>query len=227
MKNQIVIIGGGYSISNYHTLWNDLKKYNICTLGINFSYKDIIPTALVCYDYKFYEGKLEKTNGVFIKVNQQHVNELKELPLIIAPNRSKIRRVKYNNTILLDNYYFNSVTGTFALDIAVKIIKDNNFNGQIFLFGFDNGIIENSNDTHYYKHTQHHGIGNLTSYQPHTYPYKQFKGESDYIFNCSPLSTISEFPKLSYKEFLSKLIVNKHSQDELRNHIMKVLLHNV
>ena len=87
--NQLIIIGGGASISDgvQKGLWTEIKdKY---TIGLNYSYNYFKSTIQCCVDRDFYD---------------KNRDTLSSLPLIIS-NKHKFEKGKLDNTILLKSYH--------------------------------------------------------------------------------------------------------------------------
>lgn len=229
---QLYIIGGGTSLSEGISkgLWNKLQNH--FTIGINYSYKYFPnPTILTFCDRLFYNDNRE---------------ELKKLSLIIGKDHAQLKYM--DNTITLktnDSKYYRDVrlgvwksalTGIFSLSLGIYLLDV----GQLFLLGFDNGIISNDKDsrgrklTHFYQgEIEHRGINKTTYYKgiiekksraywdylPYT---KETKCQ---IFNVSLKSNIPEsiFKKISYDEFFKKMDNQTFNQEELRQEIRRKL----
>jgi len=184
MITQIVLIGGGSSIKELTQLgvWDKLQS--MCTMGINFSFKDHLPTALCAADFKFYTGCvdcIQKTNKEGISYldiksyNHTFRKELENLPLIICPARDDMlnmttelkKPARMDNTIFLPyttahKYY----GGESKPEEIYHIIDESGMFGlgvaceiptvkEIFLLGFDFCVV--NEHSHYYEHTKHRG----------------------------------------------------------------------
>jgi len=260
MIEQIIIIGGGSSIKDLikFDLWKELK--NTCTIGVNFSFRDYCSTFLCCADFKFYTGCvkcvwMKNSKGVDYlntKVYDRHFRqELKNLPLIVAPKRKDIssnntptgEKALMKNTILLpyttahqyygkdskpeEIYHIIDQSGMWALGVACEIptVK------EIYLLGFDFGL-ENG-ESHYYNHTKHRGqLPQVNSWYKRNekdngadYFYKPFieRYPNVKIYNVNVNSKINCFHKISDYEFFSKIKGLPESQETLRKSIRKSL----
>lgn len=252
-NNQIIIIGGGFSINDLikQGLWNKLK--NTLTLGINFSFRDYKPTALCCSDYKFYIGEVAQGWKVSPKGNRGWCNhiydpkfrkELESLPLIIAPSRKDIKSAllpdgtsaQMSNTIWLPyvtaHQFYNKrdgKKGIFSIDLAgiwtLGVACKLLTDGDIFLLGFDWKDIRGK--THYYEHTNHRGIGLTTKYDKDNpdYYFKYFTKNYPNlnIYNLSLDSKIITFPKIPPAVFFDKIKELPISQEALRKSIIQKL----
>jgi len=249
---QIIIQGGGSSIKE---LMDDNlfeRLINSCLLGVNFSFRDYLPTALCCADFKFYSGKIKPIyyNNKLIKnaYDDSFRKELKNLPLIIAPGREdllnniteKNEKVRMDNTLFLNyltahQYYGkkqnkeNSIygidlSGIWALGVACKLNPK-----EIYLLGFDFGDF--GNGTHYYNHTKHRGIGAVSRdwYNNNQADYYFMPFVKDYsnikIYNVSLKSKITCFEKINKESFFNKIkrLPNNLSQEALRKQISYLL----
>jgi hypothetical protein len=225
-NQQIVIIGGGNSISEgvENKLWEKLKDK--WTIGCNSAFKFIIPTILTFVDNRqFY---------------QLFYNELKEIPLIIGKNYPALHATKYPNTFLLpvtrkfdytlkSGVYSGQLCGIFALTIAQYLLR--NTGGEIFLLGFDfcaDGKVNEKDKTHFYQESdeiKHPGIGRASFYN-RTNRFNVFEVYKDLahvkIFNVSTISKIPYFDKLTYDTFFEKLNTSCNQQ-EIRDFTHKEL----
>lgn len=184
MIKQIIIIGGGSSLTQLIDLdlWSHLK--NACTIGVNFSFKDYPSTVLCCADFKFYTGNIDciwKTNKEGKKYldtksfNPEFRTQLKKFPLIIAPARTDMmtgtldnrKLAKMRNTIFLPYTTAHKYHGNESKPNEIYHIIDQSGMWalgvaceiptvkEIYLLGFDFGL-ENE-ESHYYNHTEHRG----------------------------------------------------------------------
>ena len=234
MNNQIIIIGGGSSVNELpHQIWDILSdKF---TIGCNYSYKDMIPTALCCLDGQFYTGHVNYNPEVNLwnKLNPAHREDMKKLPLIIAGNTPQALENPLNNTLfvkyhshtwfreesILKGFYCHALTGQLALSLASYLLD---FKGDIFLLGFDSNT---SGKTHYYKHTKHRGIGYNDYYEGNDLNkiFKPYTKEAKLnIYNVSVDSKINIFKKITPETFL-KSIEGNSNQTELRAYIRSKL----
>ena len=224
--SQIVIIGGGKSISEgiRMGLWNKLKDK--WTIGLNYSYKYYKSTIQCFVDNDFYKKEIEN---------------MKKLPLIIGKHHEDyhFKKALLFNTITLNcspdyhkdikkGCYKSSLCGLFALSLAIYLLDI----GEIFLLGFDFGGLGKDKRgreiTHFYQNKiEHRGIGKVNYY------YANKRAEQNFgvyvpekkvkIFNVSLESRIPTFPKISYSQFFSKLKKENHNQAWIRVYIKEKL----
>lgn len=184
MINQIVLVGGGSSIKELTQLglWDKLQ--GMCVIGINFSFKDYLPTALCTVDFKFYTGCvdcIQKTNKEGISYldtkcyNHNFRKELENLPLIICPARDDMlsmntalqKPARMDNTIFLPYTTAHKYYGGEAKPEEIyHVIDQSGMFGlgvaceiptvkEIFLLGFDFCVV--NEQSHYYDHSKHRG----------------------------------------------------------------------
>lgn len=222
---QTIIIGGGLSIKEgiMLGLWNKLKDRFV--IGTNFSYKSYVPTFLTFVDAStFY-------NLTDIRA------ELTMLPLIIGCPYQISKENMLSNTIFLPptNHYSKDLSkgvysarlsGMYALTLAISLLG----RGEIFLLGYDLGVITKDKDelgrelTHHYQgRINHGGIGRTNYYKisrREEIDFGVYKNEKDVkIYNVSPNSNLHVFEKIDYPTFFSKLDNNQYNQDQLREEI--------
>jgi hypothetical protein len=231
MENkEIIIIGGGSSIREGLSLGLKEKIKDKYVLTLNFAFNHFDSTATVFVDDQFYRGYIY---GCGITCNQEHIEKLKQLPLIIGAKRDYIRF--YSNTIPLGytfSYFHNiplkkgfyvgkPLTGIFALHIAAYLLD---YKGSIYCLGFDGGTIKGK-DTHYYSDIKHRGIGKIDVYQePPDHYFKEFLVEKNLnIYNVSPESKINSFRKITYLQMFEQLTSEIYDQDKLRQKIKEKL----
>ena len=239
--NQIIIIGGGTSIQEGISLGLANRLTNKCVIACNFAFNHFPNTFVTCIDENFYIGKFFNKNDEPVNIN--HVNNLKALPLMIAPNKSVIKENKYQNTILLKEsagynsinclnkgFYSLALTGIFSISVAMFLLD---YNGTIFLLGYDwtkrtdeQQKNRDKIDTHYYKNIEHRGIKFTTYYEKHD-PSKlmnNFLREKNIkIYNVSPKSNITSFEKIDYLTMFATMNDIRYNQDELRIYIKEKL----
>ncbi len=121
--NQIIVCGGGFSITDgiNQGLWDKIK--NKFVIGINFSFKFFNSTLTAFID-----------GSVFYN---RYFEELQSIPLIIGLKKSSIKQ-PHPNTILLptNKVPVCSMAGIFAMHLGVKLLG----NGEMFLLGMDSGL---------------------------------------------------------------------------------------
>lgn len=208
---QVIIIGGGYSISEgiKQQLWHRLKDR--FTIGLNYSYRYFEPTAL-CY-----------VDNAFCRDNEQ---ALKQLPLVITKKSAggeengfvTLPPAMIYDRSLKKGVYNPQLCGMFALSLAIYLIGE----GEIYLLGYDFGKV--SGKTHFYQDKlTHRGVGKTDYYSSEKSLgkfdcYKHLTGIS--IFNVSPESGLNQFTKIDYGTFFNLLINEKLDQVALRKEII-------
>jgi len=225
--NQLIILGGGYSLKEGidKGLWELLKgKY---TIGLNYSY-NFFDSTILCYvdgNGQFYDEEMKKEN-------------FRNLPLIIGKKPGDIKIL--SNTIILktnDAKYFRDVklgcyksnlVGIFALSLAIYLLDE----GEIYLLGYDYGGSGKGGKgrilTHFYQgQIKHRGIGKINYFNTKGRAKRDFgvyKDESKVkIYNVSLNSKIDIFPKISYDKFFKQLDKKQYNQEKLREIIKKKL----
>ena len=204
MKNkQLIIIGGGTSITEgiNKGLWGKLQ--NQFTFGLNYSYRFFKNSTCQLYvDNDFYAKEIKK--GL-----EQHT-------LIIGKFHSSVAKIATPNTIMLPSafkhnrniisgVYKSSLVGLFALTLGIYLLDV----GEIFLLGYDYGGRKIPNQTkqktHFYQNDgkiRHRGIGKVNYYlskgrvNRDFVPYKDEKKVK--IYNVSMISKIPTFHNISY-----------------------------
>jgi hypothetical protein len=221
MKNQIVIIGGGPSVSEgvEKNLWEKLNDK--WTIGCNSIYKFLTPTVLTFVDYRQFYSLFR--------------NEIKDIPYIVGKYYPLLEEEKHQNTTLLrvsrefsqdlkQGVYCGLLCGLFSISLAQYFLAQQ---GEIYLLGFDfgsNGQVEGVAKTHFYQGKEpivHPGIGKDGFYK-RVEKVKLFECFSKIngikIYNVSSISTIPYFNKISYDQFFEKLNVN-YDQEERRDYM--------
>jgi hypothetical protein len=232
MTNQIIVVGGGPSISEgiREGLWEKIQgKW---TVGCNSIFKFFTPTLLTFLDYpQFYK--------LFF-------DELKALPLIVGRASDYMREYKHQNTILLNDsfhydrtlqsgVYSGQLCGLFATTLATHFLENG---GEIFLLGMDFGATVTTEGkaldgihkplTHFYQGNNkfhHPGIGYIGFYHKERRlsvfdPYAKLPNIK--VWNVSKQSRLPQFEKISYCEFFKKLNPAEN-QGFLRNFIVDKL----
>ena len=209
--NEIIIIGGGKSISEGISLGLKDRIKDKLVLGCNYSFKHFDLTGLLFSDKDFYAPMYIKSD----KNNPDIYDELGELPFIVGLIKNPdLKDILHPNTIMIENpkKEFRGtlvLTGLFALAIAEKLEPE-----KIFLLGFDwdrrdpktiplgKDYSPKSNlDVHYYgKEIKHIGSGYFGIYENHDSNnyFKFFDNCKSKIYNLSPNSNIQNFSKITY-----------------------------
>jgi hypothetical protein len=226
LPNEIIIIGGGKSISEGLNLGLKEKIKDKFVIGVNYAYQTFQCTFTAFQDRDWYHGR---PNDKGIYENPDIYSELKELPLIIGINQNGVEEFKLDNTILLDRKEREDLTGVFALKLVLRLMET----GTVYLLGFDwtrrKGLPERdpnynpkSNEpTHYYNNINHRGTGYVGYYENHNADrlFNKLNKRDVKVFNVSLNSNIDCFPKISYQEFYELLSPEIADQDNLRNEI--------
>jgi len=237
ISNRCFILGGGSSIRmglwntpiDQLPIWQWLRGEFV--IGTNFSELFFPSTALVCQDYKFIE-------------TQEWINKV---PLVITTDLSYSKLVKHEKVqpnIISTNNLEWQLSGMAALSLAIKIGVP-----EIFLLGKD--ATEINGHTHFYDDTNigtykyqgkvKSGIGkkdngqyktgnynNIKELNNHYYkPFEQALKDGVKIYNVSPLSKITTFPKMNYKQLFSylnyypEIVEENEIRDEIRKQVPK------
>jgi len=231
MSNQLIIIGGGFSIREgiEKGLWQRLQNHFV--IGTNFSYNHFPNPTVQCYvDKDFYEKNVEGLKNLPLIIGKKHTfTQL--LPNTIMLETSS----KYNPNILL-GVYSPSLVGLFALSLSIYVLSNGTNvpeNSTIFLLGFDftgePSIKDNKGRelSHYYQgQIEHRGIGKVSYYSSKGRAERDFKPYLETkikIFNVSLISKIPVFQKISYDEFFSMLSMEEINQEVIRKEIKFLL----
>lgn len=125
---QVIIIGGGYSLKKEIDSGLFLKIKDSYTIGTNYSYRYFNSTLLCFIDNKFYESELKGLSKLDLIIGNCVSN--KKLPNTISlPNSNK-----YNRD--LSRGVYGLLTGIYALSLAIHLLD---VGGEIYLLGFDLG----------------------------------------------------------------------------------------
>jgi hypothetical protein len=214
-----VLIGAGYSVREGidKGLWRALRRQNVWSINYAYQAMPFIPSAEVWQDLSFWvenQNSLHKlyTQGccLYAKVYEDYRN-LKEMSCYeSSPSEF------YGRDAIVKGKIFTGgmgLTGVFALSLAVSWGYD-----KIYLLGYDFGSASLlDTKTHFY---QKEGINPGASGHPSIYMYddkprdevRDFDRFLDVmndggleIYNVSPNSNISSFPKMEYDEFFRRL----------------------
>lgn len=198
------IIGGGPSLSGFD--FNRLKGK--ITIGINRSFEFFESTILYFMDYEFYRtvtdggeyskkvlGKWNSFNGEIVGISSfsPTLNFGNEVSLV---RRRLSPAIDYN---LDAGIYGGSCSGVGALMLAAQLGAEN-----IYLLGMD---LQASETIHWHSgyNNQDHYAFNARCKEyikdfERTVPVLRMRGIK--VFNCSPQSALSCFPKISLDEAL-------------------------
>ena len=222
MTNQLIIIGGGYSIKDGIELglWNKIK--NKFTFGLNYSFHLFNSTVQLYVDNDFYEKERKKLKKCSLIVGKRHTH--------LKPEKNTIMlyaKHEYNFDIHY-GVYRSALCGMFALSVGVWLLNEIP-RAEIFLLGMDYGTINENKDkygralTHFYQgDIEHRGISKINYYNSKS----RKKGDVDYkvfnnkdikvkIWNVSPNSNIPSFKKINYEAFFRMLHSEKLNQKQL------------
>jgi len=232
IPNEVIIIGGGYSIKDGLSQGLKDKIKDKFVITINYAYKHFDSTFTSYVDY----NPTKQSNQGFY---EHEYDKIDSLPLLIGTYRSK-DEVPYPNTLRLyasghynrdlrDGVYRKNLAGVFTLSLAIYLIDK----GNIYLLGYDYGKLKknknkkkfNRNLTHYYQgEINHRGIGKDAYYNS---PNKQmidfgyFQNEEKCKIIVVGDSNLTLFPNISYEEFFKRLSNSKYNQKRLRKEIIK------
>ena len=235
--NEVIIIGGGKSVSRGLETGLKDRIRNKCVIALNYSFRYFDHSFLCFGDEKFYKDT--EPNSPYPNIYE----ELGKLPLIIGMNQGNVKKIIHPNTILFptnnaydrenslkNGFYCSFLVGLFALSIAIYLMEGK---GICYLLGFDwsrrNNDQKNNRekiDIHYYD-ISHRGTKWTNSYESHdpNYYFKPFESEKGIkIYNVNPNSNIENFKKIDYTEMYSLLSNQIFEQEELREEIKIKLL---
>jgi len=149
MPKELILIGGGSSLSEgiKMGLWDKLS--NKFVISCNYAYNDFPTATLSTYvdqDYYKAESKKELFQKLPLIIGKRH--SMKILPNTIMLNAG----ATYNRN-LKNGVFKSSLCGLFSLSLGIYLLDV----GTIYLLGFDFGNIRNEKDsnkkfkTHYYQ----------------------------------------------------------------------------
>ncbi len=222
LPKQLILIGGGASITEGidKGLWQRLE--GTWTIGLNYSYKYFLSTCLCFVDKDFYfQEKLD--SQPLIIGNSNGIKEDKQLPNTIVIRDT----AKYDRNLTL-GIYKASLVGLYALSLAIYLLDE----GEIYLLGYDYDSQGRDKDknflTHFYQGDfRHRGIGKVNYYQSKGRTDRDFgvyKNEKKIkIYNVGLESKIDVFPKLSYDQFFKQLDKRNYHQNFIKEYIIEKL----
>lgn len=223
------------------SLWQNIQ--NEFTIGLNFAYKFFTPTVLLYKDYKFYIAEkdgLSKLPLVFgmqdsfysrEKLVNTDWNQTYYLSnnIYLLRNRIKEGNVIYHSLQGWEKGFYGILAGILAIHLAICCGCE-----EIYLLGQDCCAIDGK--THFYegeidavnkdidgKEKSGVGFNENGKYKTSIYnqnfneKFEPFKQELNRIkiYNVSPESKITIFPKISYKEFYEKIKTNKQTKHQM------------
>jgi len=209
----LAIIGGGSSVKNYlPTLWDDLKKFGIDTMAINYAYQKMpyYPDYHVFLDGDFYtqnKNDILTMQKLGVKIISQKNNDLNNQPILTFNTDQNVflgTEGKDKNLIYKGE---QGLSGIFALSYAICLGYS-----KIFLFGYDYGAI--NGQTHFYNDIKHRGLNNNSVYFNNSGVREEIKAfdkfkKMGFIYNTSLESNIDVFSKIDFKKYVKKLIKTK------------------
>jgi len=249
LPSRCIIFGSGASIiyGMYNGLFFYLPKEVVFSLNDNNKF--IQSTVAMFGDWCAYRDRFEIFSKHPLTIGRhdmhigRHIEGATPCPkhdgVILIQGSGKY----HGNDGLIKGLYSMTLTGAFTLNLAIRLGFKN-----IYMLGMDCCSIENK--THWYQDIEGAGQfkdyeGNPTSgvgknergeYKTSFYNsndtninelWKPFEVEMDKvnIYNVSPLSRISIFPKIDYREFLKMLKENPISinQEEVQKEIRQFL----
>jgi hypothetical protein len=229
MINDIILIGGGKSISEGLALGLKEKIKNKCVFVCNYAMFHFEHSALIFSDKNFYVPLYAKKNP---EKNPDIYEDLKKEPLIIGKKLNNgIEEFLLPNTKLIEAKIESPLTGIFALEIACRLEPKN-----IWLLGYDftrQPIPKDKSkytgyadfNIHYYDDIKHRGISYTSFYDRHSpdYYFKVFNNSKSKIYNVSPESLIEDFEKIDYTTMFELLSNEEVNQEEMRQKIKEKL----
>lgn len=246
-KTAIILASGSSVLSGIPLGLSNYLEGNVC-FSLNDNIQFVDSTIAVFGDWTCYADRFElfKNHSLVIGRFDMHIGRkiegARECPkhegLILLQGSGKYHGAEG----LSKGLYSGVLTGAFTLNLAIRL----GFK-EIFLCGFDNREINGL--THWYQTIE--GAGKFFNYEGQPYtgvgkdengnyrtsfynnedasinalwePFTQEKDVS--IFNVSPLSRITTFPKMTYEEMFKRLDINKNrvNQFEVQKEIRLIL----
>jgi len=252
IPKQIILIGGGASISEGLSLGLKDKIRDKFVITLNFSFKHFDSIFTMFVDHDFYNGNIVKdSKDNFTIQDKEFFDLLRKQRLLVGTNTLSViegmKRTKSDNTIFLksrdtydrdikDGLYKETLVGVAALTLSQYLM---NFSGEIFILGYDwtvqvkekldpkNYVTHHYDvNTHYYsdEETNHRGQHFTGYYQVHDPNnfFKHYNEPNIKIYNVSLNSNISNFEKISY-ERMFELLDKETYNKEVRNEIRDLL----
>ena len=227
LPNQLVIIGGGFSIKEGidKGLWDKLKGHMV--FNLNYAYKYNKDATVLCMaDNDFYERDKEQIKDIPLILVKKHKD------LAYLPNSLVFKTTIHYDKTLKKGVYKPNLVGVFALTLGIYLLDKDS---TIFLLGYDFSAQKDKKGryipdkkgnkiTHWYQgDIKHRGISKTNYYETIGHAERDFgvyKGQDmPKILNVSLNSAIENFPKISYDKFFKQLDNQTYSQDELRQWI--------
>lgn len=184
----LIIIGGGNSITSFPTLFNDIVGHDVMT--INYAYKFIkeTPKYQISCDRLFWNNNIVEMSKL----------ELYGCKLIQKDREFKTVKNAFNCDTNVLYTGKQKLSGVFALDYATQYLKYDKY----FLFGYDFGFVDGK--SHFYN-IDHSGNGKSGAYYDKEgnvlEAVNDFDYFKDYDIKIVGESNIKSFDKIKYKEF--------------------------
>jgi hypothetical protein len=245
LPNRAIILASGASIREGVSLGLIPLLKNEVVFSLNDNIRFFKPTVAVFGDHTCYRDrfKLFSSHPLTVGRFDMHIGRTIEGALPCPKHDGLILLQgsgKYHGAEGLSKGLYSSVlTGAFTLNLALRL----GFK-EIYLLGFDNCAI--NGQTHWYQNIE--GAGQFTNYCGEKYTgvgknergeyntsfynqddvrlnllWEPFTTEDVKIYNVSPLSRISVFPKIDYPDMFNRLGQNKVNQEEVRKEIRTIL----
>jgi hypothetical protein len=216
---QVILVGAGYSVKEGIDLglWREIRKQNVWSINYAYQTMPFVPSAEIWQDLSFWvenQNSLHKlyVQGccLFARCHEDYKNSKEISCFESTPTEFYGRDAAAKGKIFTGRM---GLTGVFALSLAVaKKYK------TIYLLGYDFGSMSvRDTNTHFYQDA---GINPGASKHPSIYMYGDkprsevtdfdlfldvMKEDDLKIYNVSPNSNISSFPKIGYEEFFRRL----------------------
>jgi hypothetical protein len=245
LPNRAIILASGASIREGVSLGLIPLLKNEVVFSLNDNIRFFKPTVAVFGDWTCYRDRFKLFSNHPLTVGRfdMHIGRTiegatpcpKHDGLILLQGSGKYHGAEGLNKGL----YSSVLTGAFTLNLAIRLGFE-----EIYLLGFDNCAI--NGQTHWYQNVE--GAGQFTNYCGEKYTgvgknereeyntsfynqddvrlnllWEPFTTEDVKIWNVSPLSRISVFPKIDYPDMFNGLGQNKVNQEEVRKEIRELL----
>jgi hypothetical protein len=247
VHNRCIIVGSGSSLREGVSLGLIPLLKNEVVFSLNDNIRFFKPTVAVFGDWTAYRDrfKLFSNHPLTIGRFDMHIGRTIEGATPCPKHDSLILLQgsgKYHGDEGLSKGLYSAVlTGAFTLNLAIRL----GFK-EIYLLGFDNCAI--NGQTHWYQNVE--GAGQFTDYEgkPYTGVGKKENGEYNTafynkddvqlnllwepfqiemdkvkIYNVSPQSRISVFPKIDYSTLICALFPQMINQEEAQKEIRQLL----
>jgi len=189
------LIGGGHSLKgfDFHRLDGEI------TIGINFVFKHYIPTILIWSDRDIYPKYKKEIDALDCLKLTQKIN--------LTPDYKDVLGYEISGVFNGDNgikkgLYHRYLTGLIALSLAIALGYK-----PIYLLGYD--CCFGKDGGHFYGDDLVNKSGQKEETFIRGIKYFDVYKNYDYIYNCSPISRLTQFPKVDINEVLeSREVVN-------------------